>query len=197
MRWADGRSSATKHRETRGSRVAARSVRPLVRRNESLSRDRKPVSGPIGGSGRCAWPLPFLSGCTRKVARPSSSARRKSRPRSACAQFSTTTYSSSSCRNSSAGFSNCGSTSTKSASTPCGCRSCALRVQVLRLALFQRGEEALHRFGSVAAVRQHLLERFLARLHLRAFRAQLVDAAAHLDGILPPHLDGILPPHAQ
>ncbi len=67
------RSSARKHSETRGSRSTARSLNPLVRRSESLSRAAMPVSGPMAGSGRLPWPLPFGSGCTRNVARPSSS----------------------------------------------------------------------------------------------------------------------------
>ena len=42
-----------------------------------------PVSGPMAGSGSGGFSWPFGSGCTRKVARPSSSARMKSSPRSA------------------------------------------------------------------------------------------------------------------
>ena len=40
----------------------------------------------------------------------------------------------------------------------------ALRTQVVGLALFERGEQSLHRFGGIAAMRQHLLQRFLAGL---------------------------------
>ena len=43
----------------------------------------------------------------------------------------------------------------------------AERLEVVGLALFERREEALDRLGGVGAVRQDLLERFLARANLR------------------------------
>ena len=98
------------------------------------------------------------------MARPSSSARMKSSPRSACCQFCTTTYSSSSCRNSSAGFSNC-------AIHFHVIGQHAQRLEVGGLALFQRGEQPLHRFRGVGAMRQHLLQRFLARANLARLRS--------------------------
>ena len=97
-----------------------------------------PVSGPMAGSGRRWWPLPFFSGCTRKVARPSSSLRRKSSPRPASCQSCTTMYSSSSCRNSSAGFSKRRIDFHEVGQHP-------QRFQVLGLALLESGEQPLDR----------------------------------------------------
>ena len=129
-----------------------------------------PVSGPMVGSGSRSLPFVSGSGCTRKVARPSRSLRRKSTPRSACAQSCTTTYSSSSCRNSSTRFFE-GRIDFHEIGQH------AQRPEVLDLALFQRGEQALHRFGGVGAMRQHLFERLLARLQLGALVPQRFDAA--------------------
>ena len=65
-------------------------------------------------------------------------------------------------------------------------RQHAQRLQVAGLAFFERGEQPLHRFGGVGAVRQHLFERFLARADLRNFGLQPVDLAAQLGGRAAP-----------
>ena len=134
-----------------------------------------PVSGPMAGSGRWRWPLPLGSGCTRKVARPSSSARMKSRPALGLLPglhhhvfqlfveelfgrlFELRVH-----------FHVVGQH--------------AQRLEVCGLALFERREQALHRFGGVGAMRQHLFERFLARADLRDLGLQRVDLAAQFRG---------------
>ena len=61
----------------------------------------------------------------------------------------------------------------------------ALRLEILHCAFFERREQALHRFGGVGAVRQHLFERLLARLQLGASPAAAFRSTAHFDGMSP------------
>ena len=119
-----------------------------------------PVSGPMAGSGRRPWRLPFGSGCTRNVARPSSSARMKSRPRSACCQFSHHHVFQLFVQEFFGGlfelridFDEIGQH--------------AERLEVVRPCPFRAtANSRFTRFGGVGAMRQHLLERFLARADL-------------------------------
>ena len=65
-------------------------------------------------------------------------------------------------------------------------RQHAQRLQVRGLAFFERREQTLHRFGGIGAVRQYLLERFLAGADLRHFILQSIDRAPQFHrGVTP------------
>ena len=164
---AAARSVTRKQRASRGSKPCGACAKPLVRRSVSRSRPTTPGCGTDPARAATRRSLPDEPGTSRgrRIRRASAPRRARLRP-----SRRTTTYSSSSCRNSSHAFSQAGSvTSTKSASTPEGLKSCDL-------AVLDRGEQALHRFRGVGAMRQNLFERFLARL-LRAISAARVSSS--------------------